>query len=76
MTFTGDTIMYQGNFFLVNSKVIMDSEMSRKRNELHSMFHYQHVTNWTLPRKKIGKILVYLGNYLQKEVIFQPRTHY
>jgi hypothetical protein len=49
--------------------------MKRKRNELYSTFHYQPISNWTLPRKKIGKFLVYLGNYLQKDVIVQFRTH-
>jgi hypothetical protein len=67
--------MYQGNFFLVNSRAILDEEMKRKRNELYSTFHYQPISNWTLPRKKIGKFLVYLGNYLQKDVIVQFRTH-
>ena len=61
--------MYQSNFFLVNSRELLETEMRRKRIGLHSSFHRHHTSNWTLPRKKIGKLLVYLGNYLQKDVI-------
>ncbi|MBT4290557.1 MAG: hypothetical protein HOD92_24800 [Deltaproteobacteria bacterium] len=61
--------MYQGNFFLVNSSKMLEAEMKRKREDLYSTFHLHSTSNWTLPRKKIGKFLIYLGNYLQKDVI-------